>query len=258
MQEMTMKIAAKTVAILGFSAWLAGCAATQPAISKKDLDVQTKTSTSIFVDAVPMPKRTIFLYIRSGVQEFDRNAFKQFVSQQFVNNANAYRLVDDPDAAQFTMVAYVVKLEKASPTAAQAALGQGFVGGSSTANAVLAGAALGSMNSNSGYKGAVGGGLALGAADFVAGNMVKDVTYLLVVDVQIKERAANGAIVRKDTAINTKVSDDGKSRQTVSEVSNQKEYRTRIVTTANKVNLKLEEAQPQMFSKTAYALSGFF
>jgi translation initiation factor IF-2 len=81
---------------------------------------------------------------------------------------------------------------------------------------------------------------------------------MLVVDVQIKERAAPGAIVRKDTAIKTKVSDDGASKQTVSEVSNQKEYRTRIVTTANKVNLKLEEAQPKMFDKTAYALSGFF
>ena len=107
-------------------------------------------------------------------------------------------------------------------------------------------------------KGALGGAVALGAVDFVAGNLVKDVTYMLVVDVQIKERAAPGAIVRKDTAIKTKVSDDGASKQTVSEVSNQKEYRTRIVTTANKVNLKLEEAQPKMFDKTAYALSGFF
>jgi len=35
----------------------------------------------------------------------------------------------------------------------------------------------------------------------------------------------------------------------VSEVNDKKEYRTRIVTTANKVNLKLEEAQEQMFTK---------
>lgn len=250
----------KKIAILALSAWLAGCAATQTSLSRKDLDVQTKTSTSIFVDAVAANKRTIYLDIRSGVQEFDRNQFRQFVSQQFQNNSNGYRLTDNPELAQFTMVAYVVNLEKARPTAAQAALGQGFISGNSTADSAIAGAALGSAVSSraDSTKGALGGAVALGAVDFVAGNLVKDVTYMLVVDVQIKERAAPGAIVRKDTAIKTKVSDDGASKQTVSEVSNQKEYRTRIVTTANKVNLKLEEAQPKMFDKTAYALSGFF
>jgi hypothetical protein len=250
----------KKIAILALSVWLAGCAATQTSLSKKDLDVQTKTSTSIFVDAVTANKRTIYLDIRSGVQEFDRNQFRNFVSQQFQNNSNGYRLSDNPETAQFTMVAYVVNLEKASPTAVQAALGQGFISGNSTADSAIAGAALGSAMSSraDSTKGALGGAVALGAVDFVAGNLVKDVTYMLVVDVQIKERAAPGAIVRKDTAIKTKVSDDGASKQTVSEVSNQKEYRTRIVTTANKVNLKLEEAQPKMFDKTAYALSGFF
>lgn len=88
--------------------------------------------------------------------------------------------------------------------------------------------------------------------------MVKDVTYLLVADIQIKERAAKGVIVRKDSKVNTKISDDGASTQTVSEVSNQKEYRTRVVTTANKANLALEEAQPLMFDKTAYAMASFF
>lgn len=250
----------KSISLVFFSVSILGCAATQTSLSKKDLDVQTKTSTSIFVDAVPANKRSIFLDIRSGVQEFDRNQFRQFVSTQFAANPNGYRLIDNPDQAQFTMVAYVVNLEKASPTAAQAALGQGFIGGNSTANSALAGAALGSAVSSRGdaTKGALGGAVALGAVDFVAGNLVKDVTYMLVVDVQIKERTANNAVVRKETDIKTKVSDSGAAYQNVVENVNQKEYRTRIVTTANKVNLKLEEAQPKMFDKTAYALSGFF
>jgi len=65
-------------------------------------------------------------------------------------------------------------------------------------------------------------------------------------------------IVRKDTQISAKVSDAGSSTQRVSEATNRKEYRTRIVTTANKANLKLEEAQDLMFKKTAYAMAGFF
>ncbi len=248
------------IALIAFAFWLSGCAATQTSLAKKDLEVQTKTSTSIFIEPVPASKRTIYLDVRSGVQEFNRNRFKQFVSQQFANNNNGYRLTDNPDAAQFIMVAYIVNLDKASPTAAQVALGQGYMSGNSTADSALAGAALGSAISSRAdvTKGALGGAVALGAVDFVAGNLVKDVTYMLVVDVQIKERLPPGVAVRKDTAIKTIVSEDGTARQMVSETSSLKEYRTRIVTTANKVNLQLEEAMEKMFEKTAFALTGFF
>lgn len=234
---------------------LGGCAATQVALGKKDLDVQTRTSTAIFVDPVPQERRSIYLDVRSGVMEFDRRAFKQFVSEQFTQfNDSGYRLVDDPDAAQFQMIAYVLNLEKASPSAAEAALGQGYQGG-----AIAAGAAIGAVSdSGNRYRGAATGGVVGGAMEFVSGALVKDVTYMLVCDVQIKEKAADGAFVRKDTQIDTKVSDAGSSRQTVSEVSTMKEYRTRIVTTANQANLELKDAQDEMFKKTAFAFSGFF
>lgn len=241
--------------LLSVCYYLAGCAATGVALSKKDLDVQTRTSTAIFGDPVAKDKRTIYLDIKSGVMEFDRRAFKTYVKEQFALNDNGYRIVDDPDAAQFVMVAYVLNLEKASPTAAEAALNQGYLGGS-----VAAGAAVGAATSRPGgaWRGAAIGGVAGGAAEFISGALVKDVTYMLVCDIQVTEKTKYGAIVRKDTQVDTKVSDAGSSRQTVSEVSNRKEYRTRIVTTANKANLKLEDAQNLMFEKTAFAMSGFF
>ena len=52
--------------------------------------------------------------------------------------------------------------------------------------------------------------------------------------------------------------DGGASTQTMSKVSNRKEYRIRVVTTANKANLELKEPQPLMFSKIAYAITSFF
>jgi hypothetical protein len=241
---------------VGYCAFtLVGCAATSVALSKKDLDVQTRTSTSIFVDPVSAEKRTIFLDIRSGVMEFDRRAFKQFAIEQFTQfNDNGYKIVDDPEQAQFQMIAYVLNLEKTDPTAAQVALNQGYQGG-----AIAAGAAIGAVSdSGSFYRGAAIGGVAAGAAELIAGSLVKDVTFMLVCDIQIKEKAADGVLVRRDTQVDTKVSDAGTSRQTVSEVSTNKEYRTRVVTTANKANLKLEEAQSLMFQKTAYAFAGFF
>ncbi len=235
-------------------AFLAGCAATQVAISKKNLDVQTKTSTAIFVDEVARNKRTIYVNVRSGVMEFDRRAFKKFIKEQFAQSDSGYSVVDNPETAHFTMSIYVLNLEKASPSAAESALNQGYTG------TVLAGAAAGaviSRNRNP-YAGAAIGGLLAAGISTIANAAVKDVTYMLVADVQIKEKTRKGVIVRKDTQISAKVSDAGSSTQRVSEVSNRKEYRTRIVTTANKVNLKLEEAQDLMFKKTAYAMAGFF
>ncbi len=232
-----------------------GCAATSTAISKRELDVQTRTSTAIFVDPVPAAKRTIYVDVKSGVMEFDRRAFKTYLKNQFTLNDNNYKLVDDPTKAQFQMIAYVKNLEKTSPTAAEKALGRGYEGG-----AVAAGAATGAVIGGPGNRGtgALTGGVVAGGLELIAGAFVKDVTYMLVADVQIKEKAAKGVYVRKDSQTDSKISDSGSSRQTYSEVSNKKEYRTRIVTTANKANLKLAEAQDLMFKKTAYAISGFF
>lgn len=248
----------KWITALTLITTLFGCAASYTALNKQDLKVDTRTSTAIFVDPVPREKRTIYLDIRSGIAEFDRREFKQFVKQQFETNDNGYRLVDDPDQAQFQMLAYVLNLEHANPNAAEAALGHGFAGAGGMAAATGVGTAMAVGASGGSGDAALGAGLAVGAASFIADAMVKDVTFMLVVDIQIKERAAEGVIVRKDTRVDSKVSDAGGATQTVSEATDRKEYRTRIVTTANQVNLKLEECREPMFTKTAYAMAGFF
>ena len=232
---------------------LFGCAAIHTSVAKRNLDVQTKTSTAVFVDPVKRELRTVYVEVRSGVMEFDRRGFRKFIMDEFAQNENGYRVVDDPEAAQYHLSVYVLTMEKASPTAAEAALRQGYVGGSG----IVAGAAVGGLATDSG-KGMVGGAVLGGLGETVANAFVQDMTYMLIADIQIKERAAKGVIVRKDTQISAKVSDAGTSTQRVSEVGTRKEYRTRIVTTANKANLELEEAQPLMFQKTAYAMSGFF
>ena len=242
-----------SIGLIAFSlSLMTGCAAIHTSIAKRNLDVQTKVSTAIFVDAVKKSKRTVYVDIRSSVMEFDRSKLKRAVLAAFASNDNGYRVTDDPDEAQYLMNIFVLKLEKASPTAVKAALQEGYSSGGAD-SAIAAGAILGSRRG----KGAEGAVL-LGLGATVANAFVQDVTYMLVADVQIKEKTRKGVYVRKDTKINTKVSDSGGSTQRVSEVSNRKEYRTRIVTTANKVNLDMAEAEPLMFKKTAYAMSGFF
>lgn len=242
----------KLITLCAVVTTLMSCAATEVAISKKNLDVQTNTSTAIFVDPVSADKRTIYIDVKSGVQEFDRAVFKRLLIESFASNSNGYKIIDDPEKAQYVLSAFVLNLEKASPTASQQALGRGYQGGG-----ILAGAALGGATNN-GYKGALAGAVVGGATDFISGAMVKDITYMLVCDVQIKERAKAGVIITRDTSITTKVSDSGGVHQSSTEQSSQKEYATRIVTTANKSNLKLEEAQEPMYKKTSAAIAGFF
>ena len=229
---------------------LGGCSAMHTSISKRNLDVQTKISTSIFVDPVPAAQRKIYLEVRSGVMEFDRNSFRQALSTQLVNSGNGYTLTDDPKKAQYSMSVFVRNLEKTTPSDAASALGAGFQGAGIGAAA--------SMATGGSYRNAAGAGLVAGLVSTAANAFVQDVMYLLVADIQIKERAGKGVIVRRDSKVNTKTSDDGGTTQTYSEATNQKEYRTRVVTTANKANLELAEAQPLMFEKTAYAMSSFF
>lgn len=234
------------------AALLAGCAATNTALTKKDLDVQTKTSTAIFIEPVAVAKRTVYVDVKSGVPEFDRAVFKKLLKESFAINDNHYQLIDDPDSAQFTLSAYVLNLEKASPSASSQALNRGFEGSGLLLGAAAGGAARGD------WKGAAAGGVVGAGVDLISGALVKDVTFMLVCDVQIRERTKNGAVVKRATDISTKVSDQGYTQQSVDETSNMKEYRTRIVTTANKANLKLEEASEPIYKKTAAAISGFF
>lgn len=244
----------KIIAIGSVAAFtlLTSCAATNTALTKKDLDVQTKTSTAIFIEPVAPAKRTIYVDVKSGVQEFDRAVFKKILTEKFAVNDNKYRIIDDPEQAQFILSAFVLNLEKASPGASAQALNRGYEGGGMLAGAAIGGAARGD------WQGAVAGGVVGAGVDIISGALVKDVTYMLVCDVQIKERTKDGTVVKRTTDISTKVSDDGFTSQQVDEASNMKEYRTRIVTTANKANLKLEEAAAPIYSKTAAAMSGFF
>jgi len=250
-----LKKALGLILIISYLSALAGCAAVNTSVAKRNLDVQTKVSTAVFVDPVKKKYRTVYVDVRSSVMEFDRKSFWKAMRKSFDENENGYRITDDPDAAQYHLSVYVRTLEKASPTAAEVALKQGYQ--DDRAAGAAAGAVVGADQTGS-WTGATGGSI-LGALGTTAANaFVQDVTYMLIADIQIKEKTRKGVFVRKDSQISAKISDAGTSTQRVSEVSKHKEYRTRVVTTANQANLELADAQDLMFKKTSYAISGFF
>lgn len=240
--------------VLLFSMILSGCAAVHTSIAKKDLDVQTKMSDTIFLDPVEPSQRTIYLHVRNTS---DKSNFDIAGPVARVLEGKGYTITPDPKKAHYWLQVNVLSVDKASPTAAESVLRAGY-GGAFTGAAVGAatGAALG------GWSGAGIGGLAgaaaFGIADTIAGAAVKDVVYMAVTDVEIAERAEEGVIIRQDNQQDAKQGVGGSRRQTSTKVSNMSKYRTRVVSTANKVNLQYDEAANDLTMGLTRSISGLF
>lgn len=234
---------------------LSGCAASSVMISKRNLDVQTKMSETIFLDPVGPDKKVMYVQVRntSDKDNFDlEGPIKEAMTKR------GYRVTQNPDEAYYRLQANVLQVGKSDATAAQAAL-QGGYGG-----AIALGAAMGGGigYGAAGWQGAAMGGLA-GAAvggltEHVTGSLVKDVYFTVITDIQLVEKAADGVIVRQDSQQNIKQGMGGTQQQTTSEVTKFKKYQTRVVSTANKANLDYEEAAPALTQGLTRALSGLF
>ncbi len=235
---------------------LTGCAATQVAISKRNLDVQTKMSATIFLDPVKPELRTVFIQMRntSDKAEFSiANLLRDAIA------AKGYRVVEDPNTAQFILQANILQVGKTSPTAAEALLRTGYgvpLNGSAVNSGILAAGA--------GYAAGMGNNrslLAVGllgtVVDTVANSAVKDVYYSATTDIQLKERTT-GPRVKSTSEHKLAQGTSGGTQTYVSEESDWKVYQTRILSSANKMNLEWEEAVQPLKEGLTRAISGLF
>jgi len=230
---------------------ISGCAATQTAISKRNLDVQSKMSATVFLDPVAPEMQTVYVQVRNtSDQELNLDeAIATAIS------SHGYRVVNNPERAHYMLQASVLQVGKADPSAAQAALAGGFGGAIDGAGAGLLAAAATNNRNTSGYGGF---GLVGAVVGTVANAAVKDVTYTMITDLQISERAASGVVVHQQTDTNMAQGTASKVTQQSSSSSNWKRYRTRIVSTANKVNLDFAEARPELERGLLHSISGIF
>ncbi len=236
---------------------LSGCAAVHTSIAKKDLDVQTKMSDSIFLDPVEPSKKVIYLNIRNTS---DKTNFDITATVARALEGRGYRITTNPKEAHYWLQANVLSVDKASPTAAESALRAGYGGMGSAALGAAVGTATGAAMG--GWTGAGIGGLAgaaaFGVASTLADAAVKDVTFMAITDVEIAERAEEGVIVREDRQQDAKQGVGGARRQSSTKVSEMNKFRTRVVSTANKVNLQYEGAAVELTNGLARSISGLF
>lgn len=224
-----------------------GCDAAHTAIKKRNLDVQTKMSETIFLEPTEPDKKVIFVDVRN-------TSDKEIAVKDIITNAlisRGYTITTSPQKAYFMLQINVLQVGKIDLREAQSAFDGGFGG------AVLGAAAGYSMhNSNSN---AAAGGLIGAAVGVVADALVDDTYFSMISDVQIRERPLVGEVVTQTQKAKLKQGSSTNMNQDIQGGKmDWKTYRTRVVSTANKVNLDFAEAQPLLEDALGKSLSGLF
>jgi hypothetical protein len=233
-------------AIAGLSMLISGCAATTTSVRYADLDVQTKMSSTIFLEPVAPQKRTVFVQIRNtsdkllNIEEAIRKAIM----------ARGYTIESDPAKAHYVLQANVLQVGKVDVSALEnsegAAAGGLIVG-------TAAGAILGGSNAG---EGALIGALLAGLIENISGSMVKVVHYSMITDLQISERVQ--APVSEEFKSKLTQGSSASTTQQSAGTSDRKRYQTRIVSTARKVDLEFAEALPHLEQGLVNSISGTF
>jgi hypothetical protein len=248
---MELKNIAKSLLLAGMFSMVAiqftGCGAAHTAIKKRNLDVQTKMSETIFLEPTEPDKKVIFVDVRN-------TSDKEIAVKDIITNAlisRGYTITTSPQKAYFMLQVNVLQVGKTDLREAQSALEGGFGG------AVLgatAGYAMHNSNSN-----AAAGGLIGAAVGVVADALVDDTYFSMITDVQIRERPLAGEVVTQTQKAKIKQGSSTNVNQDIQGGKvDWKTYRTRVVSTANKVNLDFVEAQPVLQDALGKSLSGLF
>jgi outer membrane lipoprotein SlyB len=237
------------VLIMGALAILTGCAATQTAIEHRNLETSTRLSETVFLNPVADAQKTIYVAVKNTSDE-DMD-IEPALKASF--KSHGYQVVQNPNAAHYLLQANILKVGKMSLAASQSALGGGY--GSAIAGAVAGGAAGSLTNSATGV---IAGGLAGGVLGLAADSLVKDVNYTVITDIQISEKVGRGIKVNEQFQAHLKNGSSSTSYQTSSNESQYQRYRTRIVSNADKVNLKFPEARLALERGLVKSIRGIF
>lgn len=232
---------------------LSGCAAIHTSIAKRNLEVHTKMSDTVFLEPVAPTKKTIFVQVKNTT---DQTNFDLGYPLESLLRAKGYRISSDPNRAYYWLRANVLNVSKTNPNDVGRVLGAGYGG---ALGGLALGSAIGSMDGWAGAGlGGLAGGMAGALAETVGNALVKDVMYMVVTDVEIAEQAKPGEVIRQLSQQTSRQGSSGFVNQTSSSTSRRKRYRVRIVSTANKVNLKYDEAVPELETGLARTISGVF
>ena len=238
-----MKKFLKNIIFLGLLLTIVSCSTMHTVISKRNLDVQTKMSDTIWLEPAAPNQKIVFVKI-SNTTGKNLN-----IEQKIVNalSAKGYRVVNDPAEAKYWLQANILKVDKVNLDndngLSDAALGAGI------------GGILGAQRSGGAYT-ALGWGLAGAAIGTLADALVNDTAYAMVTDILISEKT--GRNVQNSTKNAVKQGNSGTMTSSTSSSSNIEKYSTRVLSTANQVNLNFNSAVPILEDELIKVITGIF
>ena len=233
----------KSIIFLGLLLTMVSCSTMHTIISKRNLDVQTKMSDTIWLEPAAANQKTVFVKV-SNTSGKNLNIEQKIIS---VLSAKGYRIVNDPAEAKYWLQANILKVDKVNLDSdngfSDAVLGAGI------------GGVLGAQRSGGAYT-AIGWGLAGAAIGTLADALVDDTAYAMVTDILITEKT--GRNVQTATRNSVKQGNSGSMTSTSSGTSNMEKYSTRVLSTANQVNLNFNSAIPLLEDELGKVIAGIF
>lgn len=205
---------------------LASCASVV-AVQKTNLDVETKMSSSIFLEPASPDEKTIYVQVRNTSDNPDFNIEPKVVAAL---KLRGYTVTDDPKHANYMLQANVLSVTETNKRSRDQLMAEGF--GSAAIGGAI-GAGIGALAS--GHNDAlIGGALAGAALGTIANASFKEMSYSVITDVQVSQR------------LNKKPS------------SKWDRHEARVMSTASKANLKIEQATPELVNGLSQSLAGIF
>jgi hypothetical protein len=213
-----------------------GCTATHVALQHGRLNVQTKMSHTVFLAVEKQAAHTVFLDIKNTSAK--NIEIEPLIRQKL--QAKGYRVTATRrKRSTFCKPTSSVWTKPIRPPWSNPFTPAGPVplaGG-------LAGAMIGATThgpSGAGYGAGISG-LVATRAELVAGSLVKNVTYTITTNIQLAEKTDEPV---EQTVQSALAQGTGTTvQQTSQSVRERRNYQARIASTANKVNLKFEDAR---------------
>ena len=222
---------------------LSGCASMQgtgtsaSGLSSDNIKLETKMSSSIFLQPVAPSKKTVYISVRNTSTATGLN-FSSTLKNELVKFG--YRVVNNPSYANFIIMSNILYIGK---TTQSNSFNGALLGG-------FGGALIGSRY-NSTQSTIVGGG-AGALIGGLLGALLQNQSYFMVVDIQLEQRSAGSFTTNYSNASQGIASNESTYN---AGTRNWAIYRDRIVSKASSLNLNFASAETVIKKQIAHSIA---
>lgn len=237
-----------TSLVAGSSLLLSGCGAISTEMHHGTLTTESRMSQTIFLDPVPDRQKVIYVDVHDTSSK-NVNLRPTIVKAL---RAKGWRVTRHLSQAHDKLQVNVLQVGRAkNPNSVWSSMDSGFNG---ALLGGLAGITAGVVTDSA--EAGLGVGIGVGALSWLSNEMIKDVTYSMITDIQVSVRVKGHVeqMTNAQLSQGTQTQRTQRYRQTTHWIS----YRTRIASVADKVNLKFEQAKPALVKHIASEIAGIF